>query len=192
MTEAGSRMWGVNREPWKCRPAHAWHTVIWSSCKAPGRYGSWRRKSSVRCYIRLKCCWYRRYVEHQGSWEVSFSRLIRHVWNSQSLNSKKKKGIFIFLKSRPLNTTMLLSECCGGSVLVQLSRTLQASGTLLWLILASEILHWKTQVISCHFGNLVPLDPHENHFYLHNQIYDSRRPSVWLLEKELSKFWLDF
>lgn len=87
---------------------------------------------------------------------------------------------------------MLLSECCGGSVLVQLSRTLQASSMLLWLILASEILHWKTlQVISCHFGNLVPLDPQENHFCLHNQIYDSRRPSVWLLEKELKKFWLD-
>lgn len=52
VTEDGSCMWGINREPWKCRPAHAWRTVIWSSlwalsrrCKAHGRYGPWRRKS---------------------------------------------------------------------------------------------------------------------------------------------------
>lgn len=63
---------GINREPWKWRPAHAWHTVMWSSlselsqwCKAPGRYGSRRRKSLQ---------WGDATVQHQtetgGMWSV--------------------------------------------------------------------------------------------------------------------------
>lgn len=103
---------GHGRGPWKCHPAHAWHTAIWSSlwvlsqqCKAPGRYGSWRRKSLQWGDAKVQqqteiLLWYRRDVEQQGSWEVSFSRLIRHVWNSKSLNSKslKEKKNFYFFK----------------------------------------------------------------------------------------------
>lgn len=81
--EDGSWMWGINREPCKWRPAHAWHTVIWSSlfelsqwCKAPGRYGSRRRKSLQ---------WGDATVQHQtetgGMWSVRVpGRLLSVLW----------------------------------------------------------------------------------------------------------------